>query len=223
MSAGHKPGQRNMLHIRWAKSCVRGIRRSLAGFRYEHDLMTYGWFGEKWLSDWGIPLFQTYCRGNYNCFPFAGFTSNSNIYIYIYIYTLVSKHNGDIVLVSSDLMGPNVDNQKRVFMLSNGDTLRTLNMSSWEIPYTSRNWKHHRTKQRIFQQAMFDSGESITEMETNPTNMIGWILDTIGISPSNGPFPNQVKSKSIKGPVKKRFRSALVPWFRLPAILTIYK
>jgi len=30
-------------------------------------------------------------------------------------------------------------------------------MSSWEIPYTSRNWKHHRTKQRIFQQAMFDS------------------------------------------------------------------
>ena len=62
----------------------------------------------------GKPPFQTYCRGNYNCFPFAVFTSNSNIYI----YTLVSKHNGDIVLVSSDLMGPNVDNHKRVFMLN---------------------------------------------------------------------------------------------------------
>ena len=162
----------------------------------------------------GKPPFQTYCRGNYNCFPCAVFTSNSNIYIYyihMYIYTLISKHNGDIVLVSSDLMGPNVDNHKRVFMLN----IMVIPSGHWTC-LAGKSPTHLGTGNIIELNREFSSKpcliprESITEMETNPTNMIGWILDTNGLSPSNGPFPNQVKPKRIKCPV---FKKTEAPWF----------
>ena len=93
-------------------------------------------------------------------------------------------------------------------------------MSSWEIPYTSRNWKHHRTKQRIFQQAMFDSAGKYYR-NGDKSNQHDWM--DIGYEwtfTKQWAIPQPSETKENKVSSFKKNRSALV---RLPAILTIYK